>query len=73
MLIVDRMAERIDDVLYDYLSYHSHICGDLNSRHDQWVAHSNIIEVEDKYCHDFAIAHELNQASSYSRYFWVLR
>lgn len=72
MEMVDRIDERIDDILSNYPSTTIHLCDDLNFRHDQWLAHSNIIEEDDKYSHDFAIAYELNQANSCSRYCWEL-
>lgn len=58
-IMFNRIAKKIDDILFDHLTANIHICVSFNTHHKVWLIHSNITNEEGVYCHDFSIAYEL--------------
>lgn len=60
-VMLDKITEKIDDILSDYFLASIHIGGDFNIYHKKWVVHSLLTDEEAKYCHDFSVAYDHTQ------------
>lgn len=61
IVMIDKIGEKIDNILSDYSSSTIYICGDFNIPNKEWLAHTNITDEEGKYCHHLSNAYRLTQ------------
>lgn len=61
VVMFDKMAEKIDVILSDYLSASIHVCGNFNVYHEEWLVRSNKTDEEGRYWYDFSITYKLTQ------------